>query len=245
MRLWFKIVGKIQISFGQYHIAHVLWGGLLMLVGVIILSVFKDKRAKPWAMLFSGAGWGLFIDEVGKFVTKSNDYWFQPAVIYIYVSFMLLFLMYKWLENKQPKTKELEPSTWEKILAKVSKSTYNRIFRRKLVLFGMALYSVYYAVDKIIDSIKILENRNSPVMTELKIGSEVMVGLMFLVGILLIINKKTHLGLKFYKYGLLVSILLTSVFRFYFEQFSAVFGLILDILVYSWVVYYYREKTSI
>jgi len=47
-------------------------------------------------------GWGLFIDEVGKYITKDNDYWFQPAIIIIYISFVILYLVYRYLENNQP-----------------------------------------------------------------------------------------------------------------------------------------------
>lgn len=260
MRLWFQIAGKIQIAFGVWHIAHILWGGLMMLGCILLLVIFEGKTAKRWAMVLGGIGWGLFIDEAGKFLTKNNDYWFQPAIIFIYMSFVIIFLVYRVLEKKQEKYRKIKPSYWEAIIVRITKSTYNRIFKKKMVIAGLTGYSVYYAVDKIMDTVRILASNNKIGMVErfnrgyeidgqgdgmmiiLKIAVDLAVSVMFLGGIILIMNRKRGLGLKLYKNGLLVSILLASIFRFYFEQFSAVFGLILDMLVYSWIVYYYKEK---
>ena len=40
-------------------------------------------------------------------------------------------------------------------------------------------------------------------------------------------------GLEFFQRGLLISIFLSSMFRFYFEQFSAVFGLVFNIIIWT------------
>ena len=48
MRLWFQIAGKIQIAFGVWHIAHILWGGLMMLGCILLLVIFEGKTAKRW-----------------------------------------------------------------------------------------------------------------------------------------------------------------------------------------------------
>jgi hypothetical protein len=42
-----------------------------------------------WAALLSGVGLGLFIDEVGKFITSNNNYFFPLAAPIIYLAFLL------------------------------------------------------------------------------------------------------------------------------------------------------------
>jgi len=63
-----------------------------MLAALIMLLSFLGKAVHRWAALIGGLGFGVFIDEIGKFVTADNDYFFRPAVSLIYVVFVLTFL---------------------------------------------------------------------------------------------------------------------------------------------------------
>ncbi|HEX3732226.1 MAG TPA: hypothetical protein VHU91_04800 [Mycobacteriales bacterium] len=74
------------------HIAHVLWGGLLMVVAMMVLLSFVGPVVRPLAAVIAGVGFGLFIDEVGKFVTNRSDYFFRPAPAIMYVVIVLLVL---------------------------------------------------------------------------------------------------------------------------------------------------------
>jgi hypothetical protein len=92
IRLFLHLTGYPQIGNGTLHIAHMLWGGLLMLVSILILFSFMGRRVEIWAAILGGAGFGTFIDEVGKFVTKDNDYFFEPSVAIMYMVFVLIIL---------------------------------------------------------------------------------------------------------------------------------------------------------
>jgi len=93
IRLFLELTGYPQLGGRGLHIAHMLWGGLLMLAAIIILLSFLSKASKRLAALIGGVGFGTFIDEIGKFVTSDNDYFFAPAVALIYVTFVATFLV--------------------------------------------------------------------------------------------------------------------------------------------------------
>ncbi len=106
IRLFLELTGYPQIGGGGLHIAHMLWGGLLMLASIIVLLSFLGKWAMQLAAVAGGAGFGTFIDEVGKFVTSDNDYFFQPAVAMIYVTFILIFIVIRALQRGATYTRE-------------------------------------------------------------------------------------------------------------------------------------------
>jgi hypothetical protein len=92
-RLFLELTNYPQIAPGKLHIAHVLWGGLFMLVGSIIVLIYRNQSMLTLGSILTGVGWGLFIDELGKFVTADNDYFFKPVAPVIYLIFLcLLFL---------------------------------------------------------------------------------------------------------------------------------------------------------
>jgi len=92
--------GYPQVGGSKLHIAHVLWGGLLMLGSLVAVLAFLNPLVKTLAPITGGIGFGLFIDEVGKFVTKDVNYFYKPAIAIIYVAFLVFFGVIRFLSRR-------------------------------------------------------------------------------------------------------------------------------------------------
>lgn len=93
-RLILEIAGYPQLGNQTYHIAHVLYGGLFLFAGGLLPLIFANRWAYTWDSVLIGVGVGLFIDEVGKFITRTNDYFFPLAAPIIYAFFLMTVLVY-------------------------------------------------------------------------------------------------------------------------------------------------------
>jgi len=92
IRVFLEATGYPQLGGNGLHIAHVLWGGLGMLAAIVLLLLFLSSTTRLIAAVVGGAGFGAFIDELGKFVTSDNDYFFKPTAVLVYALFVVLFL---------------------------------------------------------------------------------------------------------------------------------------------------------
>jgi ABC-type multidrug transport system fused ATPase/permease subunit len=90
----------------KYHIGHMLWGGLAMLLAQVLSFAYMGRRVQRLVAVIVGIGFGVFIDEVGKFVTRDNNYFFRPAVGIIYAIFVALYLIISYLTREQKLTHE-------------------------------------------------------------------------------------------------------------------------------------------
>ena len=68
-----------------------------MLLAFILFMAMEGRLWDFLATLAAGIGFGLFLDELGKFITSDNDYFFKPAVAIMYVLFVVLFFLFRWL----------------------------------------------------------------------------------------------------------------------------------------------------
>lgn len=90
-----------QVGGASLHIAHMLYGGLLMLAAIAINLSFLGLRAQKVSSVVGGVGFGVFIDELGKFITKDNNYFFRPTIGLIYAIFALLYLIFNFISRRQ------------------------------------------------------------------------------------------------------------------------------------------------
>lgn len=93
-RLFLELTGYPQLGGGGLHIAHLLWGGLLLFIAALLPLIFANRWVYRVVALLSGLGIGLFIDEVGKFITQNNDYFYPAAAPIVYAFFLICVLIY-------------------------------------------------------------------------------------------------------------------------------------------------------
>ncbi|HEX7632852.1 MAG TPA: hypothetical protein VF401_00845 [Candidatus Saccharimonadales bacterium] len=98
-RFFLYVTGYPQLGGGTLHIAHMLYGGLLMLASITLLCTFLGQRIERLAAFVGGIGFGLFIDELGKFITKDNNYFFRPTIGLIYAIFIILYLVFSFVSR--------------------------------------------------------------------------------------------------------------------------------------------------
>ncbi|MCX4093933.1 hypothetical protein [Nocardia sp. alder85J] len=106
-RLYLMASGYPKIGGGTYHIAHALFGGLLLVIACLLLLLSSGRTSMIWAAMLAGVGLGLFIDEVGKFITANNNYFFPLAAPIIYLAFLLVVAVARYTARRRGQSPEL------------------------------------------------------------------------------------------------------------------------------------------
>lgn len=105
IRFFLILTGYPQLGGNGLHIAHLLWGGALLGVALIVCVALITRASRWVAAVLGGIGFGLFIDEIGKFVTSDNDYFFHPTFALIYVALVLIWLGMRILVTRKKLTR--------------------------------------------------------------------------------------------------------------------------------------------
>jgi len=284
IRGYLYLTGYPQLGSDNLHIAHMLWGGLLMMASIIILLVFLGKTAQNLAVIIGGIGFGTFIDEVGKFVTQDHDYFFKPAVAIMYTIFILIFLIvraiqtriqYSQAEYLMNAIRELEEIAFHDLDAEErgrildylekSNSTDPLVSELRKVIDGVDLVptpkpgifrrvskwandryrrvSTMRGFDKIIIALFLIEmvSSFSYVISVALSGDQQWIewgqmisslasAILLLWGVLKL-RKSRLKAFRLFERSILISIFFTQVFIFYEEEFGALVGLAIDLLM--------------
>ena len=105
-RSFLHLTGFPQLGNDILHIAHALWGGLFLFIAVLLPLTMANRWVLQTSAILSGIGIGLFIDEVGKFITQNNDYFYPPAASLIYGFFLLcvfVFVLFRRERHADPR----------------------------------------------------------------------------------------------------------------------------------------------
>jgi len=297
IRVFLYLTGYPSLSGQNFHIAHMLFGGFLMMTAIISLFVFLNKEIKYFASVVGGIGFGTFIDELGKYITNDNNYFYQPAIAIIYVIFILLFLAVRLFERYVNFTKEeysinaiemtkqvlihdldkeekkLALSYFRKsdredpivksmidLLEKVvplpikkpsflhqvrdfMRELYIRLTHSKRFSITVIFFFVAFSIFNFLGAFW----QFSKVQTFAEWGQLVFSltsGLFVLIGIYFLHSKNLRKNsYEMFKVAILISLFLTQFFRFLDEQFSAVGGLLINLIILSVLQYLiYEEK---
>lgn len=104
IRIYLQATGFPQVGGNGLHIAHLLWGGLLMLIAIVLTLSFLGRHIRSWVAILGGLGFGTFIDELGKFITSDYNYFYRPAWIVIYLIFVVLFFTFTAISRRRRPT---------------------------------------------------------------------------------------------------------------------------------------------
>ena len=99
-RVFLIVTGYPQLGNGTLHISHAIWGALMMAIAIIVAIAFLPPFTRGFVAFLGGAGFGWFIDELGKFITRKVNYFFQPTIALIYITFVVMYLVFRSIQAR-------------------------------------------------------------------------------------------------------------------------------------------------
>jgi len=100
-RVFLILTGYPQLGNQTLHISHAIWGALAMMVSLTFALTFLSPALRGFLAVFGGLGFGWFVDELGKFISRDTDYFFQPALALIYLVFLAMFFWFRHLASRR------------------------------------------------------------------------------------------------------------------------------------------------
>lgn len=242
-----------QMGGGGLHIAHMLWGGMFMLVAIVLLLVFWNPAMRRVAAVVAGVGFGFFIDELGKFITADNDYFYKPTAAALYILFFGLWAFARWLRNGIPLDAEevrvnealrgllAPPEAGAGSLTAAyfrAKHTiareYARLTRRRGFGRALAAWFLFVAVTNLVSLFGVVADaRLRGLGVWLVQGAGVLLeGVFAWLGGWLLLRRRRLAGYRWFQRSLAVSLLVVQVGHFYTHQFWALSGVVFNVFLY-------------
>ena len=265
-RFILEATGYPQLGNETLHIAHCLYGGVILYIGCLLPLIYSNKWAFTWSGILSGAGMGLFIDEVGKFMTVNNDYFFPAAAPIIYGFFLLTVLLYVGVARRSDQIEEVDDSyslesvPEREFQAQVKGflfkwSTQSRL--KVILLAGMFLFGIgacirlaYYYSGGAVLLETLLYSRisdlpyissNAIFLATVQLWLEGLVGVLLLIGSIFLVTGKERTGITFGSYGLILSLVGVNLISFYIDQFGTIAKALSQYLI-LYILYYYQRR---
>jgi hypothetical protein len=242
-RWYLQATGYPQVGGGELHVAHLLWGGLLLVVAALLPLVVAAGWALTTSAVLVGAGTGLFIDEVGKFITASNDYFYPLAAPLIYgllLALVLLFVLVRLRPGGTPAVVRPGPvARWED--AHLPRRRYRRLLVTGLALIGLGwvlTLVLYLAADP--DTIRDLieravnvpgdrvERPDDPLFYGLEAAVLGSGGLFLLAAAGALGLGRERAGIALATLGLVIALTAGAIVSLYVEQISAILSTLLN-----------------
>jgi hypothetical protein len=252
-RWYLQATGYPQIGGGELHIAHMLWGGLLLIVAAVLGLVLEAAWVPTIAAILTGVGTGLFVDEVGKFITASNDYFYPLAAPLIYgllLAFVLVFVMIRHRDDATPAVGQPRRlASWE--AAHLPRRRYRRLLVALLGIFGIAWvasFAIFVALDQdtlreAIDAVvrvpgDPVERPDEPVFYLLEAAILGVSGVLVIASAAALGRGRESLGVKLAVVGLVVALTAGALVSLYVEQVSAITSTLTHAALLFGVVHY-------
>jgi hypothetical protein len=134
IRLYLQFSPITIVVVGDFHVAHMLYGGVLLFVAALLLLIFQNSKMLNVASWLAGIGFGFFIDEIGKYVSLNNDYYYKLAAPLIYLAFLLTLFVFFLIQRRQ------QPTIIERL--------HHALFDVQKLFEGQLLYSDFTLLKK-------------------------------------------------------------------------------------------------
>ncbi len=234
IRIFLKLTDYPQLSGAAgLHIAHLLWGGFFMALSLLLILSFIGRGIMGSAAILGGIGFGAFIDELGKFITQDNNYFFQPTIALVYVIFILIYSISKSLEKSAEVTpkeylvnalsmvteavmNDLDNEEKKRALLYLKKSDQRDPLVKALKAFFAEVESIPVPPPSILNRLRHFILMLYIKLTQSKLLSKVVVGILLLQSLSSIISVgliySTKESLSFVESGELAASLLSALF---------------------------------